>query len=891
MIESTLWQFSGSFRGYQQRILDRPKLLDDHKLHIVAAPGSGKTILGLEVAGRLGKQTLTLSPSLAIRDQWLERLRTHFVPTVAPDNLSVTLSAPGLLTSITYQSLFAAYSRTVDEETGENFESLDILDACANVGTIILDEAHHLRTQWHRALTQFIAELRQRNSDLHIISLTATPPYESTPTEWARYIDLCGDIDEEISIPELVGTKDLCPHQDFIYIAEPTAQEVEELRRLRLKTYAVISRIQQRPKILKALAQSPVLQSPEEYFDECLDDERGCVGVLHLLDAWGIAAPENLAALLAEVREEGTVEDGFSFMLSHPSLVDSTAYEAIRDELRAERLVRGNKLINTSDLEANTILVRSAGKLNAIGQIAVHEASALGKQLRMLVLVDHIRANYLSVIGTEEPLVQLGAVPAFEAIRRSLAKETQNIAGQSVAMLTGSCVLLPRPVVEGMKAEFPCSTSDLPNCADYVQVSFSGGSKQAVKAVTRAVECGQVTILVGTASLLGEGWDCPALNTLILGSTIKATMMTNQMRGRVIRVDAEHPDKVANIWHLGTSDPTKVLNPKAPADDLLSSFDLRMLAKRCQTFVGPRMDEPIIENGFERCLYSLTGEEIQRVRQIAKKTFVRDHNSKSLTLSHDRAQVRRVWDQALSLNSAGAWSLNQQVDLVPSTNIARVIGAAEGFIALAVGSAAYFVSAMVQELRASVEVLWFVGVLALICGVVGGVLWWFKGVLFGPQRRIRRQSMALFDALRECGFVSAEHALVSVVQQGDIGCAVQLLGASDAEQRTFATAVYELNGVVRNPRYVLIPDVFGLPKKVFFAQNVPSVLAANKEQVEVFVRHLRRHGVRMKAEYVRSVRGRELLLAARRHAANNRGASARRKRQILTATKIYGTRR
>ena len=48
-------KFKGTFRSYQQRILDSADLyLSDGKINIVAAPGSGKTILGLELIRRLG---------------------------------------------------------------------------------------------------------------------------------------------------------------------------------------------------------------------------------------------------------------------------------------------------------------------------------------------------------------------------------------------------------------------------------------------------------------------------------------------------------------------------------------------------------------------------------------------------------------------------------------------------------------------------------------------------------------------------------------------------------------------------------------------------------------------------------------------------------------------
>ena len=51
-------------------------------------------------------------------------------------------------------------------------------------------------------------------------------------------------------------------------------------------------------------------------------------------------------------------------------------------------------------------------------------------------------------------------------------------------------------------------------------------------------------------ALLGEGWDAPCINTLVLASSVGSFMLSNQMRGRAIRVDSAQPQKTANIWHL-----------------------------------------------------------------------------------------------------------------------------------------------------------------------------------------------------------------------------------------------------------------------------------------------------------------------------------------------------
>ena len=54
-------EFQGVWRDYQQRILDQLDILKkDQKIHIVAAPGSGKTTLGIEIIRLVNQPTLIL---------------------------------------------------------------------------------------------------------------------------------------------------------------------------------------------------------------------------------------------------------------------------------------------------------------------------------------------------------------------------------------------------------------------------------------------------------------------------------------------------------------------------------------------------------------------------------------------------------------------------------------------------------------------------------------------------------------------------------------------------------------------------------------------------------------------------------------------------------------
>ena len=63
-------KFKYKWRDYQRRVLDElNKHLEDDHLNVVAPPGSGKTVLGLEVMLRINEPTLILAPTLAIRNQ------------------------------------------------------------------------------------------------------------------------------------------------------------------------------------------------------------------------------------------------------------------------------------------------------------------------------------------------------------------------------------------------------------------------------------------------------------------------------------------------------------------------------------------------------------------------------------------------------------------------------------------------------------------------------------------------------------------------------------------------------------------------------------------------------------------------------------------------------
>ena len=117
-------KFKYEWRKYQKRVLDElSKHIDDNHLHIVAPPGSGKTILGLEVAIRLNKPTLIFAPTIAIRNQWIQRFLDLFIlEGEIPDWISKDIKNPRFLTVVTYQSLHSTIS---DRKTIEKVEEIE----------------------------------------------------------------------------------------------------------------------------------------------------------------------------------------------------------------------------------------------------------------------------------------------------------------------------------------------------------------------------------------------------------------------------------------------------------------------------------------------------------------------------------------------------------------------------------------------------------------------------------------------------------------------------------------------------------------------------------------------------------------------------------------------
>ena len=861
--------FRGTFRSYQQEVLDEAAAyLADGRIHIVAAPGSGKTVLGLELIRRTGAPTLILSPTVTVRRQWGERFNELFLPEGEreEDYFSEALEKKAPICSITYQALHTASKPGADgmPQWKKAIEELGI-------GTICLDEAHHLRSEWQRSLEALLDALEGK---VTVIALTATPPYDSSAAEWERYIRVCGPIDAEIFVPELVAQGALCPHQDYIYFNYPRADESEMLAQYAARAEAAAAQIRDEGLLPDAL-RAAFGQDVQAKREQLLDHADELTALLSLNEALGGSAErEWIRLLLPSGRlpacDEAEAERALRFAMSCEELFGAERCGRLRALLRSHGLIEGGKLYLSAGPALQKKMLSSLGKLESIPRIVESEIAACGRGLRMLILTDHIRGELLRLVGSAEPLNVTGAVTVFEAVRRVCPYGTR------LALLTGTLVIVPNAILGELLTEaelrsFACTVRPLGE-SWYSVLECSGGSRDAVPLLTDAFEKGLVNILVGTKALLGEGWDSPCINTLILASFVGSFISSNQMRGRAIRVDKKDPHKAANIWHLVTVLPCeKRLSFLSGArEETPGGEDFSQLKRRFDCFMAPSYDAERIESGIERVDILRPPFTRERVAEINEDMLARAADRRGMTETWKKTLMKRPGSRVRESVRAGG-AVRPRVYAAASGGSAALRGlllGGMGAVCLASPPAgALYVLVPLIGLTA-------VGMAGDLRRTIGSAT---------PEKTLRRLGTALLETMRSTGAVRSREATLRIERCGS-GAECALENASIREKNLFAEAMGELISPLDNPRYLLIPRLPVLGFKLALpsqAYACPALLGTKKESAELLKKNLEKHGDRYELVYTRSEEGRRKLLECRRAANEERSrAKVTRARQI-----------
>ena len=505
-------------------------------------------------------------------------------------------------------------------------------------------------------------------------------------------------------------------------------------------------------------------------------------------------------------------------------------------------------------------LVSSVGKLKSIAEITGCEAEDRGGELRLLILTDYIKKESLSVIGSREQPDSVSIVSVFETVRKT---------GVSVGALSGSLVILPDICADKLRAERVQFEKSPLGDTGYSVYDFRADNREKVGIVGALFEKGVINVLVGTKSLLGEGWDAPCVNSLILASFVGSFMLSNQMRGRAIRTYPRQPDKTAAIWHLVT-----VERPCIYAEGVLDkincivndntnklvSCDYETVSSRFDCFVAPNYETGEIESGISR---------VSLIKPPYDSKGVERINREMIKLSRKREELRLTWQDAVSvsstLNEVSSISKEKRTPPFVFLNIALAAFLLSLFgTGIAVIISIFFQALVLSDVyRLPVIILTF-----LIC-FIAAVL--FSRLLnnkilthLNPVRSVRTLAKCILKAMQELKLVS-DRAQVKV-ESDDKGILIvtELINASVHDQNIFHTAMKEMLSPIENPRYVLIPYGRLGNARYKYALACPEILGSKNEYAECLADKLKRSMGRMEAVYTRTEKGRKLIMTCRK---------------------------
>ena len=896
--------FKGQWRQYQQRILDKSEsFMGDGKIHLVAAPGSGKTTLGIEFIRRFGNPTLILVPTVTIRQQWVDRIKQAFLSDAnqAEQLISQDLKRPKMITVATYQALHSAMNQVVGdgliEDTDDtaqqehfNFQDFDIRKTFEDkdLGTLCLDECHHLRNEWWKSLEIF----RKSFPKIKMISLTATPPYEGEPALWERYISMCGEIDEEITVPELVKEGTLCPHQDYVYFAFPTMEERTQLDQFEKQKLNFLTKLSTDINFSNTIQSSPAL-SNQISDDELLANPKYLSAILIFLRSKELPFPQRFQELLATktlptftLEWFETLLNGIIFQVPNWFGFTEEALNQLKSDLKANGLIERNQVKLIRNKKQDVLLNQSLGKLNAVRDIFKAEYQALGSNLRQLVLTDFIRKDFQVHLGDKNAqFTQLGVLSYFESIRREMIEQSWTV---PVAVLTGSLVIIPTSAKEHLERLIPNSRLSYDvigqlSQEDYLKVSISGSYHDLVTALTQLFQDGYIKVIIGTKSLLGEGWDAPCVNSLILASFVGSFMLSNQMRGRAIRVWPDNPNKTSNIWHLVSINLSprrwfEFQDDEEKYDETLElrlyglSPDLDLLDRRMTQFLGLHYQEPTIESGIDRLdLNQLT---------FSQKGLEK-LNQNAITLSQKRQELKDRWQEALPLNEEMEVANEVEVDkqFLPLAYLNDWKKALLLFQALVVSfniydASKYVIGGSLSNFNLTILLL---AVIAL------AIVWGRYAIYKSPYKRLEVFGEAIHQALLDAGQIETKESAPRVVRDSKQALynAIYLKGASMKEKEIFAQAITEFFAPIENQRYILKASRKVVDQTEYFA--VPSMFERRKDDATAFLERIQKSVGKYDLIYTRSAQGRPILLEARIKALGNKQERTITRKKVMSS--------
>ncbi len=586
--------------------------------HLVAPPGSGKTVVGLEIVRRLGRPALVLAPTATIQAQWVDKLALFCEDPAAHSG------SEGPLHVLTYQAICqtadpggalreAAHERLAEERakttgapvdraraeiaafsgvartryereaTGEVArlkravtrghevdvhlaqliaptarERIEVL-LDRGIGTVVLDECHHLASLWGYLVRAALAVLGEH---VHVVGLTATSPAELTGEEADLYAELLGPVDFEIATPAVVRDGHLAPYQELACFATPLSSERDWLAERHVRFAEMLDRLHEPPAPGEEdLAFGPWVIARLRYRDSgdgaarlafatlaARRPELARAGLRYLHDA-GLELPDD-APRGEGWREPPTLDDwlvligdyAVGCLRAHPGEAVERRFSELGAALRDLGFNLTRRGVRRGGSEVDRVLTSSAAKPLSAIEVLATEAQSRGDALRALAVCDSERGEHqpegspLALTGGAR-----GVLGAFGEDIRTEALRPLLVTARTLACLPGQASELAAAL----------GATEVERSGELALLHGTGWeSGDRVARAGEALASGTTQLLVGTRGLLGEGWDAPRLNVLVDLTTVAADVSVRQLRGRALRLDPADPEKLASNWDV-----------------------------------------------------------------------------------------------------------------------------------------------------------------------------------------------------------------------------------------------------------------------------------------------------------------------------------------------------
>ena len=555
--------------------------------HIVAPPGSGKTVMGLEIARRIGAPAVVLCPTVAIQAQWAAHDAGVPLTALTYQAVCQTSDPEGALraaaearweaeqvaagtqagtASRRRAKEIARLTATIKREVARH-GAADLLSPNAHavvgrlleqgVGTVILDECHHLVSMWGYLIRHVLDALGEH---VHVVGLTATSPHDMTEEEAELYEALLGPVDFETPTPAVVRDGYLAPFQELALFTTPLDSELAWLRDRHVRFQELLDRLMEVSEdelsfplwVSNRMRHRGAGEAELSFAELLLRQPLLARAGLRYLHAAELPAPPG-APHGEGFREAPTMEDWVALisdyalrcLRAHPGEAGSA--ERRLDELAVGLADLGFTLTRTgvragrSDIDR--VLVSSSAKPILACEALAAELDARAGELRAVVMCDSERpparpeGSPLELGGGGRGLVATIAADGRLAITRPLL----------VTGTTFACAAGDAPALEAeLRARGAAPTALAPS-GELVEF---GGLASRVGLASGLLRDGWTRCIVGTRGLLGEGWDAPSVNCLVDVTSVAASISTRQLRGRSLRLDPADPAKTASNWDI-----------------------------------------------------------------------------------------------------------------------------------------------------------------------------------------------------------------------------------------------------------------------------------------------------------------------------------------------------